>query len=303
MQRRMALHLHIGIRGAVSRQLLRQVTAGTYYQRWWPPTDAVVYPAGGAMPVWDEQTHNYVDPHTGTPLTRVEQACDDLAAHPDALPWHTMQFGAQMDIQGVPADSPTAAQRIGYMTKYLTKDVGQVHPARTGTAQTHQHRLADELRFTPCSLNCPNWLRYGYAPKCGKVKFGPGFCRGKVHSPDTLGIGGRRVLVSRQWSGKTLAEHRHDRWAVVQRLIALAHGRDPAQVAEQIELSRQGQAKAPYTFTRARPGQTNVPDLNVWISQQIATRQRHWAAIREHRANDPPGIPPDAGGGGDAAIA
>jgi hypothetical protein len=72
MQRRMALLIHHGIRGAVSRQLLRQVTAGTYYQRWWPPTDVAVYPAGGAMPVWDEQTDNCVDPHTSQPLTRVK---------------------------------------------------------------------------------------------------------------------------------------------------------------------------------------------------------------------------------------
>jgi hypothetical protein len=37
-----------------------------------------------------------------------------------------------------------------------------------------------------------------------------GFCRGKVHQLDTLGLGGRRVLVSRLWSGKTLADHRYD---------------------------------------------------------------------------------------------
>jgi hypothetical protein len=31
-----------------------------------------------------------------------------------------------------------------------------------------------------------------------------GHCKGKVHQLDTLAIGGRRVLVSRDWSGKTL---------------------------------------------------------------------------------------------------
>ena len=32
----------------------------------------------------------------------------------------------------------------------------------------------------------------------------PGRCRSKAHDRENLGLGGRRVLVSRQWSGKTL---------------------------------------------------------------------------------------------------
>jgi len=39
----------------------------------------------------------------------------------------------------------------------------------------------------------------------------PGSCKGKAHRPDHLGYAGRRVLVSRKWSGKTLADHRGDR--------------------------------------------------------------------------------------------
>jgi hypothetical protein len=30
----------------------------------------------------------------------------------------------------------------------------------------------------------------------------PGWCRSKAHDRENLGLGGRRVLVSRQWSGK-----------------------------------------------------------------------------------------------------
>jgi len=40
---------------------------------------------------------------------------------------------------------------------------------------------------------------------------GPGSCRGKAHRPEHLGYAGRRVLVSRKWSGKTLGDHRADR--------------------------------------------------------------------------------------------
>jgi hypothetical protein len=44
----------------------------------------------------------------------------------------------------------------------------------------------------------------------------PGACKGKAHRPEYLGYAGRRVLVSRKWSGKTLADHRADRknWLV-----------------------------------------------------------------------------------------
>jgi hypothetical protein len=39
----------------------------------------------------------------------------------------------------------------------------------------------------------------------------PGCCKGKAHRREYLGYAGRRVLVSRKWSGKTLADHRADR--------------------------------------------------------------------------------------------
>jgi hypothetical protein len=39
----------------------------------------------------------------------------------------------------------------------------------------------------------------------------PGLCKGKAHDANHLGYAGRRVLVSRKWSGKTLADHRADR--------------------------------------------------------------------------------------------
>ena len=39
----------------------------------------------------------------------------------------------------------------------------------------------------------------------------PGQCKGKAHRREHLGYAGRRVLVSRKWSGKTLADHRGDR--------------------------------------------------------------------------------------------
>ncbi|MDT0330982.1 hypothetical protein RM479_21400 [Nocardiopsis sp. DSM 44743] len=67
----------------------------------------------------------------------------------------------------------------------------------------------------PCSPRCSNWLRYGIQPQDVKAGQRPGFCRSKAHRREHLGYAGRRVLVSRKWSGKTLADHKADRLAWV----------------------------------------------------------------------------------------
>ncbi|WP_370652957.1 replication initiator [Frankia sp. CIT1] len=72
--------------------------------------------------------------------------------------------------------------------------------------------------------SCTNWLLYGVEPKNARPGLVPGQCTGKAHKRETLGFGGRRVLVSRRWSGKTLADHRQDRLVWVrQQLAALGH--------------------------------------------------------------------------------
>jgi hypothetical protein len=63
-QRRLAPHLHVAIRGAVPRPVIRQVIAATYHQVWWPTTDIVVYD-GDNLLVWDEHARTYLDPTTG----------------------------------------------------------------------------------------------------------------------------------------------------------------------------------------------------------------------------------------------
>jgi hypothetical protein len=50
----------------------------------------------------------------------------------------------------------------------------------------------------------------------------PGECPAKAHDRHHLGLGGRRVLVSRQWTGKTLSEHKADRAAIVRATLAEA---------------------------------------------------------------------------------
>jgi hypothetical protein len=44
-------------------QRLREVTAATYHQVWWPSIDTAKYD-GDCLPVWDEHTATYLDPDT-----------------------------------------------------------------------------------------------------------------------------------------------------------------------------------------------------------------------------------------------
>ena len=50
----------------------------------------------------------------------------------------------------------------------------------------------------------------------------PGQCPAKAHDWENLGCGGRRVLVSRKWTGKTLKDHKADRAAVVRQVLEAA---------------------------------------------------------------------------------
>ena len=71
----------------------------------------------------------------------------------------------RFDAQGVLAGSKDANRCIGYLTKYLTKQVADCHQAGTEAQRAHAARLAEALRFQPCSPTCANWLRYGVQPK------------------------------------------------------------------------------------------------------------------------------------------
>ena len=140
------------------------------------------------------------------------------------------RFGERFDAQGVLAGSRDAARCIGYLTKYLTKHLADCHQAATSAQADHADRLADALRYEPCSPTCANWLRYGVQPKNPRAGLRPGRCQGKAHRREHLGYAGRRVLVSRKWSGKTLADHRADRKAWLLDTLGLS-ATDPARYA------------------------------------------------------------------------
>ena len=112
----------------------------------------------------------------------------DAISPVDDQPLHVVRFGAKFDAQGVLAGSKDATRCIGYLTKYLTKQLGDCHHPDTDAQREHVERLADALRYEPCSPTCANWLRYGVQPKNPRPGLVPGACKGKAHRYDHLGL-------------------------------------------------------------------------------------------------------------------
>jgi hypothetical protein len=268
-QQRLAPHLHAAIRGAIPRQLLRQVIRATYVQVWWPACDRPVYVH--RTPQWDGT--NYIDPDTGQALPTWEQAVDALAEDPNARPAHVMRFGSQADIRGIIAPSEEADRAIRYLTKYLTKAIAEpITDVTSAAREAHIGRLHDQLRWLPCSERCANWLRYGVQPKNPTPGLLAGHCQSKAHDREHLGVGGRRVLVSRHWSGKTLAEHKADRATVVRETLHAA-GIVPPEVERMSAEVKSPDGLPRFVWTDTRP--TNAGEYRKIIFAAIEQR-REW---------------------------
>ncbi|MBV2363478.1 helitron helicase-like domain-containing protein [Streptomonospora nanhaiensis] len=256
-QRRLAPHLHMATRGTIPRAELRQIAAATYHQVWWPPADTVAYD-GANLPVWDEDATTYVDPRTGEVLPTWDEALDALDADPHAQPLHVVRFGPQVEAKGVLAGSPDADRCVRYLAKYLTKDIAECHAVETDAQERHIERLVETLRFEPCSPRCANWLRYGVQPDNPKPGMVPGFCRSKAHRREHLGYAGRRVLVSRKWSGKTMADHKADRLTWVLNALGVRPGEEGQDHAAQPP-ALAPVASGNHAWELARPTDPDVP--------------------------------------------
>ncbi len=276
-QKRGAPHFHAAIRGTISRAELKAITAATYHQVWWPEHDEIRY-SGTHLPVWDGRVKGFVDPDTREPLPTFDDTCDELTE-----PAHVVRFGSQVHVKGILGGTEEAGRHIGYLTKYLTKSVTQAAGlAEDATKRQREHvrRLVAELRVTPCSPRCPVWLLYGIAPKGARMATEPGCCKGKAHKPEHLGIGGRRVLVSRKWSNKTLDDHRAERAEFVRQLLDQA-GIQPAHAVDD----------GPFLWERTKAGDTDVPTRPALLMAAISQRQR-WRAeylAAQMKAGEPPG--------------
>jgi hypothetical protein len=282
MQRRLATHAHFAVRGTVSRAVTRQVATATYHQVWWPPFDTMVYTVD-RPPVWDESEQSYVDPKTREPLTFWDKAIAELS-NEDTAPAHVARLGT-VDVKGMEGGTKHAERAIRYTTKYLTKDLVDQTLIRSPEQQAHADRLHRELSVLPCSPRCANWLLYGIQPERARHDLTPGRCRGKVHQRKSLGYTGRRCLVSRNWSGKTLTDHRLD-------------GRDWFRAVTAGLLDHEDQAegeaspaeKGRYLYLLARRTDRDLDTLTDRILRSIAARERARLALRIAR-DGPRGVP------------
>ncbi|WP_328612290.1 replication initiator protein [Amycolatopsis sp. NBC_00345] len=273
-QKRAAPHLHTAIRGAISHEVVRQVTGATYHQVWWPNHDRVAYV--DRMPRWNPDSRAFVDPDTHEPLTAWDDAVDEVE-HPA----HVVTFGRQVHSKGILGGSEEAGRHIGYLTKYLTKSTGEVVSAESRRQEDHHERLHAELSVTPCSPRCAVWLLYGIQPKGASTKTTPGHCKGRAHRRTTLGLPGRRVLVSRKWSGKTLGDHKADRQAFVQQALAA------------IGIEKPQPDPARLVWRKVEPGDQHVPPRDHLIMHAISERIT-WRAEYDRAllaAQGPPGGP------------
>jgi hypothetical protein len=180
-----------------------------------------------------------------------------------------VRIGEQVHVKGILGGTEEADRHVGYVTKYLTKSIGQaagLGEHATDAQREHARRLHTELQITPCSPRCAVWLLYGVQPKGARHSLTPGRCKGKAHRAEQLGIAGRRVLVSRKWSNKSLDDHRTERGEFVRQLLQQA-GIQPTH----------GPQDGPYQWERPAPTDPDIPPRPVLLLHAIAERQR-WKA-------------------------
>jgi hypothetical protein len=175
-------------------------------------------------------------------------------------------------MQGIIAGSDAANRRVGYLTKYLTKSIADTYGDAENMSDAraaHLDRLAAEVRWLPCTPRCAIWLRYGVQPKGATAGRVPDYCPAKAHDREHLGLGGRRVLVSRRWTGKTLTEHRADRAIVRAVLTEAGIDLDAYDTHSATVLSPDGRPR--YLWEPVDP---NDPDTSVCAQLTPQTRGR-----------------------------
>jgi hypothetical protein len=128
--------------------------------------------------------------------------------------------------------------------------------------------LHAELRFLPCSPRCSNWLRYGIQPAHPGPGLVPGRCAGKAHDRENLGPGGRRVLNSQKWSGKTIAQHKADRATVVRETL-LSAGIDAPELDRMAAAVTLPDGSPRFVWTDTRPDHDTYVKV---VLQSVAER-------------------------------
>ncbi|WP_342768875.1 replication initiator [Prauserella flavalba] len=206
---------------------------------------------------------------SGRPGGPRRRRAERAALDPEAEPAHVVRFGTGgIDIQGVNAGTDKAGRCLGYLVKYLTKELDACYEPDTDAQRAHLDRLADALRWEPCSESCANWLLYGIQPAEPSKGLVPGACKGKAHRPANLGYRGRRCLVSRKWSGRNLTEHRAERREHVMKVLGAVGARPELDTSDDPDGTR-------YQWVPIPRDDPNQPDRTQLLLHSIA-QQRRW---------------------------
>ncbi len=261
-------------------------------------------------PIWAGEEVGYVDPATGEPLPTWEQALDDLDADEDAKPLHVRAVGKQTDIKGLLGGTEDSDRTVRYLCKYLTKAVAETYadqPRHRSTPTTPSRREGEPVRGPhrppprprPRAALLPGLrelaaLRHPAArtPPLGCT---PGSARSKAHDRECLGVGGRRALVSRHWTGKTLTEHKADRAAVVRQVLEAAgiEAPDADRLAADV-LHTDGKPR--FVWEDTKPDQRDYPAMIAASLREKKARRAqydHAKTIAAQRES-PPGAPVDS---------
>jgi hypothetical protein len=310
-QKRLAPHLHLAARGAIPRHVIKGVWAGSYVSIWWPPIDRVVFSEDHPRhwPIWAGDEAGYIDPSTGEPLPTWEQALDQLDADETAEPMHVLRWGPQTDIKGLLGGTEDSDRAVRYLCKYLTKAVAETYAAdpnvidpndqdavaKARRYEDHIDRLHAHVRVLPCSPACANWLRYGIQPQNPGPGLHPGHCPSKAHDRECLGLGGRRALVSRYWTGKTLTQHKADRAEVVRQVLREA-GIDAPDADRLAADVLHSDGKPRFVWEDTQPDQRDYPAMiaaSLRQAKQWRTQYEHAKTIGA-QSGSPPGGPVDS---------
>ena len=210
-----------------------------------------------------KSTGGYLDPATGEVLPGWDQALDELGDQPH----HVARFGDQVRRPGR-AGGLQGRGPVHRLPDQVPDQAGRRlppgrHRRRPGRMPPGWPRRCGSSR---ARRRCANWLRYGIQPKNARPGLVPGRCKGKAHDADHLGYAGRRVLASRKWSGKTLADHRADRKEWLLSTLGVS-ATDPAR----------------YAWEPVAPGDPDHMDHARRLLHAVADRLRWQAALKEAR--------------------
>ena len=165
-QKRLAPHAHFAIRGTIARQTLaRSPPPPTTRCGGHRSTNPCTTPTGSRR-----GTPTSTPGSTRTPGSRYgwADALDLIDADPDAEPAHVVRFGAPGQRQGRHAGRQGRGthHRLHHQVRHQVRRRLPHRRPPTRNA-THLDRLWRELRVTPCSDRCANWLLYGIAAEEG----------------------------------------------------------------------------------------------------------------------------------------